>query len=48
MLLSPHERFYAEPVGGFARPGARRSAEEFEVAAMVPFIVHDDVEAAVT
>ena len=48
MLLSPHEQFYADALAeGFARPGARRSAEEFEVAAMVPFIVHDDVEAAV-
>ena len=48
MLLSPHERFYVDALAeGFARPGARRSAEEFEVAAMVPFIVHDDVEAAV-
>jgi alkanesulfonate monooxygenase SsuD/methylene tetrahydromethanopterin reductase-like flavin-dependent oxidoreductase (luciferase family) len=48
MLLSPHERFYADALAeGFARPGARRSAEDFEVAAMVPFIVHDDVEAAV-
>jgi F420-dependent oxidoreductase-like protein len=48
MLLSPHEQFYADALAeGFARPGARRTAEEFEVAAMVPFIVHDDVEAAV-
>jgi F420-dependent oxidoreductase-like protein len=48
MLLSPYERFYADALAeGFARPGARRSADEFEVAAMVPFIVHDDVEAAV-
>jgi F420-dependent oxidoreductase-like protein len=48
MLLSPHERFYADALAeGFARVGARRSAEDFEVAAMVPFIVHDDVEAAV-
>jgi F420-dependent oxidoreductase-like protein len=48
MLLSPHERFYADALAeGFARPDARRSAEDFEVAAMVPFIVHDDVEAAV-
>jgi F420-dependent oxidoreductase-like protein len=48
MLLSPHEDFYADALAeGFARPGARRTAEEFEVAAMVPFIVHDDVEAAV-
>lgn len=48
MLLSPHERFYADALAeGFARADARRSAEDFEVAAMVPFIVHDDVEAAV-
>ncbi len=31
---------------GFAREGARRSAEDFEVCAMVPLIVTDDVEAA--
>jgi F420-dependent oxidoreductase-like protein len=48
MLLSPHERFYADALAeGFARVGARHSAVDFEVAAMVPFIVHDDVEAAV-
>ena len=48
MLLSPHERFYADALSeGFARTDARRAAEDFEVAAMVPFIVHDDVEAAV-
>jgi F420-dependent oxidoreductase-like protein len=48
MLLSPHERFYADALReGFAHPGARHSAEDFEVAAMVPFIVHDDTEAAV-
>jgi F420-dependent oxidoreductase-like protein len=48
MLLSPHEQFYADALAeGFARDGARRSGEDFEVAAMVPFIVHDDVDAAV-
>jgi F420-dependent oxidoreductase-like protein len=48
MLLSPHERFYADALSeGFARADARRAAEDFEVAAMVPFIVDDDVEAAV-
>ncbi|MEI6454602.1 MAG: LLM class F420-dependent oxidoreductase [Actinomycetes bacterium] len=31
---------------GFARPGARRSADDFEVLAFVPTIVHDDVETA--
>jgi alkanesulfonate monooxygenase SsuD/methylene tetrahydromethanopterin reductase-like flavin-dependent oxidoreductase (luciferase family) len=32
---------------GFARPGARRSAEDFEVAATVPFLVSDDVPGAI-
>src|SRR3954449_12995710 len=31
---------------GFARPGALRTAEDFEVAATVPVIIHDDVEEA--
>lgn len=31
---------------GFARPGARRRPEEFEVACLVPVIVADDVEEA--
>jgi F420-dependent oxidoreductase-like protein len=31
---------------GWARPGARRGADTFEVACTVPVIVHDDVEAA--
>jgi len=31
---------------GFARPGARRSASDFEVLVTVPVIVSDDVEAA--
>ncbi|KAA9151328.1 LLM class F420-dependent oxidoreductase [Amycolatopsis acidicola] len=31
---------------GFARPGARHTAADFEVAASVPVIVHDDVEEA--
>jgi F420-dependent oxidoreductase-like protein len=48
MLLSPHEQFYADALAeGFSREGARRTADDFEVAAMVPFIVHADVEAAV-
>jgi F420-dependent oxidoreductase-like protein len=48
MLLSPHETSYpAALASGFARPAARRTPEEFEVAANVPFIVHDDVEAAI-
>ncbi len=32
---------------GFARPGARRSWDDFEVAATVPFIVTDDVPGAI-
>jgi F420-dependent oxidoreductase-like protein len=31
---------------GFARPGARRSPESFEVLAFAPTIIHDDVEVA--
>jgi F420-dependent oxidoreductase-like protein len=31
---------------GWARDGARRTPDEFEVASIVPVIVHDDVEAA--
>jgi F420-dependent oxidoreductase-like protein len=39
--------FYRDALNeGFARPGAVRKAEEFEVAATVPVIIHDDVEEA--
>lgn len=31
---------------GFGRPGARRSIDDFDVAAVVPVVIHDDVEAA--
>lgn len=31
---------------GFAREGARRSLDDFEITATVPLVVHDDVEAA--
>ncbi len=31
---------------GFARPGARHTADDFTVAATVPVIIHDDVEEA--
>src|SRR5213078_1207397 len=42
-----HERFYRDALAeGFAREGARRSFEDFEVCATVPLIVHDDIEAA--
>jgi F420-dependent oxidoreductase-like protein len=48
MLFSPtHQQLHADALAeGFARPGARRSAEDFEVAATVPLIVSDDVDAA--
>ncbi len=48
MLFSPeHEDIYTPSLKeGWAREGARRSRDEFEVACMVPMIVADDVEAA--
>jgi F420-dependent oxidoreductase-like protein len=48
LFFSPeHEGIYTPSLQeGFARPGARRSAADFEVAATVPFIISDDVEAA--
>jgi F420-dependent oxidoreductase-like protein len=51
MLLSPepeHQEPYRESLAeGFAREGARRSFDDFEVAATVPLIVSDDVDAAI-
>ena len=49
MLFSPaHQEMYRQALQeGFSRPGARRSAEDFEVVATVPFLVSDDVGAAV-
>jgi F420-dependent oxidoreductase-like protein len=42
-----HDQAYREALGeGFARPGARRSAAEFEVIATATVVVNDDVEAA--
>jgi F420-dependent oxidoreductase-like protein len=48
MFYSPrHDGYYREALGeGLSRPGAHRPAEEFDVAAQVPFIVTDDVDAA--
>ncbi|MGP0052283.1 MAG: LLM class F420-dependent oxidoreductase [Solirubrobacteraceae bacterium] len=48
LFYSPHhDGFYRDALGeGLARPGAHRVQEEFEVAATVPLIVTDDVEAA--
>ena len=47
MLYSPGEEYFTDALAeGFARPGARRTAEDFEVVATVPFIVSDDVAGA--
>jgi F420-dependent oxidoreductase-like protein len=48
LFFSPKsDRFYRAALAeGFARPGARRSFDDFEVPASVPVIVHDDVEEA--
>ncbi len=42
-----HESMYRDSLNeGFARPGARRTADDFEVLAGAPVIVTDDIEAA--
>jgi F420-dependent oxidoreductase-like protein len=48
LFYSPHfDDFYRQALDeGLAREGARRSKDEFEVAASVPLIVTDDVESA--
>ncbi len=48
LFYSPyHDDFYREALEeGWARPGARRTGDEFEVAATVPLIVTDDIESA--
>jgi F420-dependent oxidoreductase-like protein len=48
MFFSPKmDGFYRDALAeGFARPGARRSAADFEVPAFVPIVLDDDVEAA--
>jgi F420-dependent oxidoreductase-like protein len=47
-LFSPgNSAFYKDALAeGFARPGARRSWDDFEIAATVPVIIHDDIEQA--
>jgi F420-dependent oxidoreductase-like protein len=49
MLFSPESEdlFKGALDEGFAREGARRSPDEFDVAATVPFLVSDDVDAAI-
>src|SRR3954470_14289062 len=48
LFFSPHHQdFYREALSeGFAREGARRSFDDFEIAATVPVIIDDDVERA--
>ena len=48
LFYSPHhEDLYGDSLAeGFARPNARRTADTFDVAATVPLIVTDDIEAA--
>jgi F420-dependent oxidoreductase-like protein len=47
MFFSPRsDGFYREALAeGFGRPGARRTADDFEVACVVPTIIGDDLEA---
>lgn len=48
LFYSPHhDDFYGDALAeGWDRPGARRTAEDFEVAATVPMIITEDIEAA--
>ncbi len=48
LFFSPyHDDFYREALQeGLSRPGARRTSDQFEVAATVPLIVTDDIEPA--
>ena len=48
IFFSPHHmgEFKEALDEGFARPSARRSAEDFEVIAFCPTVVHDDIEQA--
>jgi F420-dependent oxidoreductase-like protein len=48
IYFSPRvDDFYRDALAeGFARPGALHRADDFEVAATVPVIIHDDVEEA--
>ena len=48
MFFSPKtDDFYRAALAeGFARPGARRSFDDFEIPAFLPIVLHDDVEEA--
>ena len=48
MFYAPRvDGFYRDALAeGFARPGARRGAGDFEIACLVPVLIADDVETA--
>ncbi len=48
LFFAPKDNgFYLDALtAGFARPGARRTIDDFDVAAVVPVVIDDDVEAA--
>ncbi len=48
LFFSPKDNdFYADALAeGFARPGAQRTADDFDVVAVVSIVINDDVEAA--
>ena len=48
LFFAPKDNgFYLDAMNeGFSRPGARRSIDEFDVAAVVPVVMNDDIEAA--
>jgi F420-dependent oxidoreductase-like protein len=48
LFFAPKDnQFYLDALNeGFARPGARRTLDDFDVAAVVPIVINDDVEAA--
>ena len=48
LFFAPKDnRFYLDAMNeGFSRSGARRSIDEFDVAAVVPVVMNDDIEAA--
>lgn len=48
LFFAPKDnQFYLDALReGFARPGARRTLDDFDVAAVVPVVFNDDVEAA--
>ncbi|MGH1491253.1 MAG: LLM class F420-dependent oxidoreductase [Acidimicrobiales bacterium] len=48
LFFAPKDNdFYLNALNeGFARPGARKTIDDFDVAAVVPLVINDDVEAA--